>query len=323
VAVRRVIVACVAVLTVAVVTLPTSASAARFHPYRPPGKPTIVFNPPGTSAQISALISSSTSITSLPTDLDPPLYAVAGDDINNLEFHTSGGGCSVTSAACTYGDVTSTKLVVLFGDSHAWMWLPAVNPVMVQLGYRLQLLWRPGCPASDFDFAPSSCVTWRTNILKVIQKEHPALVLVAERTTHVFSIGTTLVTANQWVAGLEKTIRLLQSATTRVVVIGDTPAFANAALPAACLSVHPTNVQLCSTPLMNKDPSWLAHSGAEKTAVIATRAGYINPVQWLCDAKTCSPIVGNMVVYWDWSHLTATYSSYLSHVMGTRIKTYL
>lgn len=313
----------VLVALASVVAVP-SASAAnpRIYVGPPPKHPTYVFASPGTAAQVVSLVDSSTTLTTVPANVDPPLDVVAGDNINDIAFHTNGGGCSNPSA-CTYGDVTGTKIVVLFGDSHAWMWLEAINPIITSLGYQLQLLWKPSCAAADLDFTTTPCTTWRTNMMTLIRAEHPALVLMAERTSDITSIGTTQVTAQQWTTSLEKTIRYFQSAAIKVVVIGDTPAYANDENPATCLSQNPTDVQACDTPLKNPNPQWADHEGAEKQAVIDTHAGWINPIQWMCHGQECAPIIGNMVVYLNWSHITATYSEFLSRVMGTRIKAFL
>jgi SGNH domain-containing protein len=37
----------------------------------------------------------------------------------------------------------------------------------------------------------------------------------------------------------------------------------------------------------------------------------IDPIPWFCNATTCPAVVGNVIVYSDTSHMTATYSQLL------------
>ena len=52
-------------------------------------------------------------------------------------------------AECASGDVASPTTVVLFGDSHAAMWDPALNPVAEQQHWRLETLAKVTCPLLD------------------------------------------------------------------------------------------------------------------------------------------------------------------------------
>jgi hypothetical protein len=122
---------------------------------------------------------------------------------------------------------------------------------------------------------------------------------------------------------MESTIATLKTPQTKVVVIGDIPAYANNASPPTCLSIHPTAVQDCSTPVHNTTAQWDNQSTSEKAAAKKESAGFIDPTPWICGTKSCSEIVGNFAVYFDWSHITATYSAYLAGNMGTKIKPFL
>ena len=282
---------------------------------------------PGTSTQISALVAKSTAINKLPSTLNPALSQVPVDTVSNTKYAGPAGGCLTVTPKCTYGKLTSTKTVVLFGDSHAWMWLTAVIPQMVKDGDKLQLLWRVGCPVANLTIESATtkqpdtaCTSWRNTTIATIKSENPIAVILSERTTAVFSTGTTLVTSAQWTSGLGSTISQLKSTSTKVVVIGDNAAYANLTSPASCLGVYTSAVQKCATPLNNPVAQWAMQAAAEKAAAVANSVGFVNPTPWLCYKSSCSEVIGNFAVYFDWSHITATYGAYLSNVMGAKLQ---
>ena len=153
-----------------------------------------------------------------------------------------------------------------------------------------------------------------------IVKLHPKLVLLSERTADTYTSQTVLVSNAQVQAGLERTIHQLESASTKVAVIGDNPTYRFYSDPTQCLAAHPSAVQRCSTGVVNTSAKWRNHQPGEVAAARAEHVTLINPIPWLCPSKRCSPIVGNLVVYLDWAHVTATYAAFLATVMGAAIK---
>ena len=279
---------------------------------------------PGTATQISSHIASSAKITSIPKDLSPPLDEMSYDIMANTKYHASGQGCPTVSPSCTYGNKTSKHLVVLFGDSHAWMWLAAVNPAVRRNNFRLQLLWRAGCPVATLPQFPNAiCNQWRSSTVALIRSEKPTLVLLSERTSHIHTAPSIFMTGAEWTAGLETTIAALKTATTNVAVIGDIPVYVDTLNPVKCLGLFPTAVKKCSTSRLNSLPDWADASAAEKAAAVHEGAGFIDPKPWLCGESTCYEIVGKTSVYYDWSHIAATYSGYLAGVMGSKLHPFL
>lgn len=290
----------------------------------PAGATTFTLPKAATAAALSSAVKASTSITTIPSDMDPALASVASDSVTNTSYHARASGCLTISASCTWGDKHGHKSAYIFGDSHAWMWLASVVPALTKAGFQVHLVWMIGCPAAEVDVnvtsAGLSCTTWRTSMLATIKAQNPNLVIFAERTTDVDLASGGLVTPAEWTAGLEASIDAVQSRTTKVAVIGDNPAYVLAASPVPCLAEHPTAVQECATSTTGPNATWTDDEPAEKAAATATKATFIDPTPWLCSGTSCSPIIGKYAVYFDWSHITATYAAYLSGVMGTKLK---
>src|SRR5690606_30256 len=82
---------------------------------------------------------------------------------------------------CAYGDPSAARTMVLFGDSHAAQWFPALERIALTRGWRLVSLTKSGCPAVDvslFNLALGrpyeECDAWRDAVMRRIASERPA-----------------------------------------------------------------------------------------------------------------------------------------------------
>jgi SGNH domain (fused to AT3 domains) len=267
---------------------------------------------PGTPSRVAALVKSSHSIRRLPSDLVPPLSSVGSDTAAAWGYWKIARECTTTTK-CVYGDTTASKVVVLFGDSHAAMWLPAFDWAGRQLGVRVVLLWTSGCPAADVTVLSdstgavnTSCNAFRKRALTEITALAPTYVFTANRTTNVNGPGHVPVPHHFWQLGLESTLKSLLSAKLDVAVLGDVTALTKP--NPECLAAYPTHVQHCSS--RNPNPAMYTENGAEKAAARTEGVPYVNPEPWLC-TRVCSPVVGKYAVYYDWQHVSATYAAFL------------
>ena len=262
---------------------------------------------PGTAAQVAALVAGSVSIVSADATVLSELPA-AKLDIADIVYSIP-ATCN-TATTCVYGKTTSTKTIVLYGNSHARMWLPSIIPAAITNNLKIVLLGLNGCPVVDINLTGSNyagCNQNRTQVFAVINALHPKAVLLADRT-----VGS-LFTVKQWQAGMSATIHAIKPSGAHVVIIGDIQQF-NAS-PPECLAAYPTNVQAkCSIP--NPNPKLKGLEPAELAAAIAAKDLYVNPVHWLCTATKCSPVIGDFIAYWGADHVSVTYARYLSKVMG-------
>jgi SGNH domain (fused to AT3 domains) len=269
---------------------------------------------PGTAQQIAKLVATASRIEQLPRNLVPNLAQASGDDVGTY-YPSTQFGC-LTTSVCQFGSPKSRSTIVLFGDSHAQMWLTSFLPIVMKFKLRLILVWRPSCPAATVtvwdvttDSTYSVCNAWRAAELRQVHRLNPSLVLLAGRNTDITGAGNAAIPDTTWQAGLVHTIASLKSRTTKIVVIGDITTF-SAILP-ACLAAYPSHIQQCSSSDPNQKET--NHFAAEAAAAKATGVLYINPHPWLCTA-VCSPVIGNMVAYYNDNHVSATYAAYLSTV---------
>jgi hypothetical protein len=83
----------------------------------------------------------------------------------------------------------------------------------------------------------------------------------------------------------------------------------------SCVAQHLGSVQDCTFPV-TKAYSFPARH--RQLAADAKAAGFpvVDPLPWICAPTTCPAIVGNLLVYRDDTHLTATFSAWLAPMVS-------
>ncbi len=270
---------------------------------------------PGTPAAVAAAVAASTSITSADLAVKAEIFHGVGVTGGPTSGFFIPPNCFKLTD-CVFGDKSSSKLVILYGDSHARMWLPALEPAMVSHGLKLVLIGHDGCPVPNINLTYSKylgCNQIRINAIKTIVAAKPKMILVANRTV------TTGYSATTWKNGLIKTLKTLKATKAVVIMIGDVQMFDTP--PPTCVSAELTNVQACSVANPNPKQPGLESSemGAAKVALVT----YLNTDGWLCTKLRCSPIVGDIVTHFDDGHLSTDYAQYLSGAMTATLNKYL
>jgi len=213
--------------------------------------------------------------------------------------------------------------VVVFDDSHAAQWLPALDRLGKQRSWRVVSLTKTLCGAVDHPVwngeltrPYSECDAWRTAALRRIANEHPALVVVVNSKFGRFEIGGRQATAAQtesgWASAVASMLRKVGAPKTPVVVIGDTPQMA--VDPADCLSAHLNNALICARPRADA-VDWQRLS-EDRAAAKDAGAQFLDPTPWVCPTEPFPVTIGSLLVYMDAGHMTATFSRALAPYLG-------
>jgi peptidoglycan/LPS O-acetylase OafA/YrhL len=270
----------------------------------------------GHSVQASAPSAPPDATAVVPTNLAPSLRTAADDNPALYDDGCEVGYTPSIPHPCLFGDVGAPR-VVLFGDSHAAQWFPALNEIAGTGAFRLETETKSACPSADVELlwggGPyTRCGRWRDAVIEQLRADPPSLVILANYSAPDFAHRAD--EAGQWERGLERTIAQL-STFTRVAVIADTPDLKED--PAVCLSAHLDQASLCGR------ASSLALDGptraAEHRATASTGTPLIDLTSYLCTAEFCPAIIGSTLVYRDSHHLTATFSSAMADVLAARI----
>ena len=207
-----------------------------------------------------------------------------------------GDGCHVNygetkSGYCTYGNKNSSTTIVLYGDSHAAQWFPALEKLANERGFKLVSLTKSACPAVDSKrpdqgaFKMVHCTKWRQNSIARIAKIKPMAVITSS--FQYFTPANTKISRSQWWSdGQRKLLKDLQGSTAHLIYISDTPRPLRD-IP-NCLASR--NSSSCDS--------------TEKSRVsIVSGFQVVDPTPWLC-ASYCPAIVDGTVAYRDASHIS-------------------
>jgi peptidoglycan/LPS O-acetylase OafA/YrhL len=257
----------------------------------------------------------------VPINLEPQLIDAKSDrPLTYIDRCHTQENLSPSTLPCLYGDVNSTTTIALFGDSHALSWFPALNILAKKNGWKLLSLTMSACSPADIPaWNPSNhsvmknCAIWRTDSLRRIALAKPRIVIVTGTRgfATIDSKGKVIrgdARTAAWRSGMKRTVDQLKLATRKVIYIGDSPL--SLVDPPVCLSAHPKNALDCATPVTKAiQIDWIS----QETGMTAEeRISFIDPTLWICPTSPCPVVLGNLLIYMDGGHLTATFSAALA-----------
>ena len=241
-------------------------------------------------------------------------------------------GCMRRDCTLNLGSTTSSNrqpLIYMFGDSHIEMWIPAVYMALKGKHVTLRVKWTSGCPVARISIwgintggqYGAQCNIWREQSEAKVLAAKPDYVILAERTSTLFTGPNQPLDGPTLTEGLQNTIHFFQSGGVKVIVIGDTPPFENWLNPGSCVSVNLTALTRCQTAMTSSSQYFKSFGAAEALAAHATGSTFIDPTPWLCHltSKRCPAVVDDKVVYRDSSHISLEASYGLSGLMGASL----
>jgi peptidoglycan/LPS O-acetylase OafA/YrhL len=233
-------------------------------------------------------------------------------------------GCLVgisgtNSNKCLYGDPNGRRTLILFGDSHAMQYFPALEELVETHHWRLITLVKAECTPGEVkirsmvaDREYSQCDAWREDSLQRIEEAGSRAIVVMSGDTAYTpydSEGNELTgaaAAEAMEAGYVATLRRIDRAGLRTAVIRDTPVSASD-VP-SCVSEDLEHLASCAFPRV--------HERDKEFDVRAARAApgahLIDVNREICPDNLCRAVIGNALVYRDKSHLTATFARTLA-----------
>ncbi|GAA1672261.1 SGNH hydrolase domain-containing protein [Glycomyces endophyticus] len=267
-------------------------------------------------ATVWELLEESSDVDTVPANLTPPLaearldQPVLYDDGCVVERHDL-----AVPEHCWYGDPDGGKTVVLFGDSHAAQWFPAVDQIAEASGWRLLVMTKAACSVPDVrEYDPkilreyTECPEWKDGVYDLLDEIEPDAVVAA-----TFDRKEVLADDpdQAWIDGWVDSVERLQESAGEVYYLADNPDLGHD-VP-ECLAANPEDASSCVGDLAESviEPE---RRQAVLEAVAETGAHVVDPVPWICDVDggTCPGIVGNLLVYRDSNHLTATFIAALA-----------
>lgn len=199
------------------------------------------------------------------------------------------------SAKCEYGNLDSKKVMVLYGDSHAAQWFPALLEIANRSGYKLISLTKSACPAVDTKrndqggFKMSRCAQWRENTTKRIREIQPDVLIMSS--FQYFAQPPQFKDRNAWWDdGQRRLLQAVKTASPQLIYVTDTP--------------HPTrDIPACLT-----NNSISKCNTSERSQNLSIQGfKVIDPNPWLC-SNVCPAVKDGVVAYRDASHISVDMS---------------
>ncbi len=306
---------------VAVIETPTVGSVAGTIPTTSSVTATTAAGPyPANPAALVALaaanrptLESAVTTKVAPSNLRPAVSHGAADTPAIYDNGCIVGDGTSKLKDCIYGDAKSAVTVVLFGDSHAAQWFPAFEAAAGQRHWRLVVLTKMGCPTAEIRVTNAQrhaeCTPWRDRVIARIGDLHPDVVVMsAYRYKGNNDAG--------WKTGLDVTMTKLRPLADHVVLLGDTPT-PSVNVP-ACISGHLRSLPACMT--SRDDAIRPGRLAVEYQVAQAHQADFVTTYEWLCTDAWCPVVVGDVLMYRDDSHITATAASLLTPYIETMIQ---
>jgi peptidoglycan/LPS O-acetylase OafA/YrhL len=211
---------------------------------------------------------------------------------------------------CAYGPDRPPRTLALVGDSHAAHWFPALHEVARREGWQVINITKGACP---FAVAPHiylgrpyvSCDRWQEGTVAELGRRRPDLVVTTSTTVTRRGEYLRMAAVRQW--------RRLGDMGIPVLAIRDTPR-----LPfRAPECVEQTGRDGCVF------PKYASLTRASPTSALVSappNVTFADLNDQLCPRDRCPSVIGNVLVYWDSSHFTATYARTMAPALRTHVR---
>lgn len=242
------------------------------------------------------------------------------------------GGAGTEPSPCQMGVPVerAKKTVALVGDSHATAWFPAVDAIAAKNQWHVITYAKASCPVTDAlrvldnektDEDQQACYEWgqRVRDLLLADDSIDTIFTAAYSSAYTYKnpAGTQL--ANPAVDGFISMWSSWQSAGKKVVIFDDVPRTNGQYVP-TCLESNPSEPLKCGAPISQALPDTMniTKAAEQMSAKGITR---IKLRDYFCDATLCYPLVGSVIVYRDYSHVSADYSRALAPFIEAQLDT--
>ena len=239
----------------------------------------------------------------VPSNLRPSLRDVGADRAAVYRDDCVAVGRVSQLNACRYGDTDAAFTIILYGDSHAAQWFPALEAMANDRHFELIVMIKGGCPTAAVTIPTATlsrtCPIWRDQAVAFIAAEQPELLLVSASAGYPND-------DDEWAQGFDATMRRVVPLAGHVAVIGDTPAASNE--PTDCLSRNVRNADVCAS--ARDDVVASSRLGTEREISADLGADYVDTTDWLCTASACPMMIGDILLYRDATHITTVASEW-------------
>jgi peptidoglycan/LPS O-acetylase OafA/YrhL len=222
---------------------------------------------------------------------------------------------------CTYGDPDATRTIALAGGSHAEHWITALDVLGKQHGFKVVTYLKMGCPLSTEEIPLvmgsnreyPNCHTWNERVMDKLVADHPDFVFTTSTRPWNIKAGDVMPATyiGVWQTLSDNNIPILAMRDTPWILDEDRKPF----LPADCLASGGDAVS-CG---MKRSEALADHN---PTLDFVEQFPLLKPLDMsdaVCRDTICRAVEGNVLLYHDSHHLTATYMRTLVDELGRQM----
>lgn len=198
-----------------------------------------------------------------------------------------------------------TRTVILVGASHMSQWESAFLASARAQGWHLQVISKPGCRLQYVEKS-GDCPRWGRAVMEHLLGADPDAVIVEATDTRA-EAGKPIEYVNP---GQVRAWRELDAAGIAVIGLRDNPRAADDVLD--CIDRHGPDATACPVaPVADQMPTPVGKS--------PTMFHTIDMTPWICPAKPCPLVVGNVLVYRN-DHLTDSYVRTMAPMLDAELR---
>ncbi len=285
----------------------------------------------------SAVDEDATPATATATDDSDPDLADTGPDVSRIDLTPESispdpllatkdlpdlyaRGCSGKVGAtevihCVSGDPEGELVVAVVGDSKIGQWGDVLEQVATDEGWQLHLYTRSGCTwtAASID-DDGSCLRWGQDVHdRLLGDEQPDVVIVSG-VKHGSGDGSGQERRDRLAAGYADYWSDLGQVGVPVIVLSDTPSPGEHPVY-ECVSEHRDDVSVCAFDRSDGSGTRALQAAAAQVPT----ATFLTMNDWICPLEDCPPVIGDVLVYRQGSHITNTYAVSLLEPLRARL----
>jgi SGNH domain (fused to AT3 domains) len=293
-------------------------------------------NPTPTLSQLMSELTAASAQTAGPniqTSI-PPLAQIPSIYIHGIPQNCYLGGALITMSPnpakeCAFGQTRASRTILLFGDSQAPMWFPALSNFASTHNWKLIMMAKAACPpwqgpsTSSYQLYGGLTVA---NCAKRVQDEINVIIKLKPQITipvglDIFQPDGVQSTASQNSPAITRLIRALAPAHTKVLLFAPIPLFDSTVTqvsPTQCLSIRASDVKSCAlTPTqIASSPIRVAIAEAART----NRTPLVDVLPLFCSSTLCPLFVTHQgqtyLIYQNQWHMNLAYSAFISTALA-------
>ncbi len=275
--------------------------------------------------KIKGEIEKAVKLTAVPKAVAAKIVQARKDKSPWLDQECSVDFPSIDTPVCEAGDLNSKKLIVLYGDSHASMWMSAIDAIAKKNGYKVRLFAKLACPLVEVPIWSYQlnkpfieCTQWQQKVYPQIATLAPEIMIVTDQWKPAVVDGkkSDFDTPFMWEKEFPIAMARISKLANKVFVLGNNPSLTQD--PVDCASKPKASLSLCSAGRTQADNA--KYNTIEAKAAKAVGATYIDTVAWACTDSLCPIVINSQLAYFDQWHFSESYVRFLIPALEARLR---